>query len=257
MNSLFDQNDEPTLDQSKNYLEDLVGEGKKFKTVEDLARGKAEADLYIQTVNKRADQLRNDYLELREQLNARESEETAQAKFEELLQRYETQRNTPRLPVETPVERTPTPQLDETKLRSLIRQEYKDTQAQEKADANFNSVQKKLKDQFGANYHTVLEQKMADLGLEASDIDTLARKSPNAFFNTLGLNQQTESLMSPPRTTQRAGFNPTTNQKRTWSYYENLRKSNPKLYYDPKIANQMHDDALSLGVEFQDGDFHT
>jgi len=32
---------------SKTSLEELVGEGKKFKTVEDLAKGKLEADSFI------------------------------------------------------------------------------------------------------------------------------------------------------------------------------------------------------------------
>lgn len=257
MNSLFDQNNqEPTLDQSKNYLEELVGDGKKFKTVEELARGKAEADLYIKTVNQRADQLRNDYLQLRDQLNARENEEAAQAKFEDLLARYETARNNPQLPADLP-ERKPTQQLDETKLKSLIRDEFHQTQAEMKADANFNSVQNKLKEQFGDKYASVLQEKMHSLGLDASDVDTLARKSPTAFFNTLGLNQQApESLANPPRSSRTTGFTPTGGEKRTWSYYENMRKTKPKLYYDPKIANQMHDDAIALGEAFQDGNFH-
>lgn len=256
MNSLFDQNDNPQLDQSKNYLDELVGEGKKFKTVEDLARGKAESDLYIQTVNTRADQLRDDYLQLREQLNARDSEATAQAKFDEMLSRYETIRNNPQSPVEPP-ERKPTPQFDPSKLDSLIEEKLLKTEADRKAATNFSSVQKKLKEQLGSNYQSVLQERMNELDLTTEDINSLARKSPTAFFNTLGLNQQQqESLVSGPRSTQRSSFAPKAAEKRTWSYYENLRKANPKIYYDPKIANQMHDDAIALGPEFQDGDFH-
>lgn len=255
MTSLFDQNDDtPQLDQSKNYLAELVGEGKKFKTNEELARGKAEADLYIQTVNKRADQLRDDYLQLREQLNARDSEETAQAKFEELLARYEVNRTPPQLPVETP-ERKPTP-FDPSKLDSLIEEKLLKTEANRKAQTNFTEVQKKLKEQLGSNYQSILQDKMNELDLTTEDINALARKSPTAFFNTLQLNQQTENILGAPRSNQRSGFNPKTPERRTWSYYENLRKANPKIYYDPKIANQMHDDALALGTEFQDGDFH-
>jgi hypothetical protein len=98
---------------------------------------------------------------------------------------------------------------------------------------------------------------MNSLELSIEDINSLARKSPTAFFNTLGLNQaQADNLLSPPRSSMSTGFTPNTKEKRTWSYYQNLKKTNPKLYFDPKIANQMHDDAIALGQEFQDGDFH-
>lgn len=250
MNSLFDQNDDtPQLDQSKNYLEELVGEGKKFKTIEDLARGKAESDLYIQTVNRRSDELREDYLKLRE-------EATAQAKLQELIDRLDNSQN--RQPPQTPVENLQRePSFDPTKLPSLIREELVKSKLEDKQSTNFSEVQKKLKEQFGNNYQTVLQDKMNNLDLTLEDINSLARKSPTAFFNTLGLNQTTQqNLMSPPRSSQSSGFSPKTNEKRTWSYYENLRKADPKLYYDPKIANQMHDDAIALGNEFQDGDFH-
>lgn len=251
MPSLFDQNDDttPQLDQSKNYLEDLVGEGKKFKSNEELARGKAEADLYIETLNRRSDQLREDYLKLRE-------EATAQAKLQDLIDRLEN-RTTPQPPVEPP-ERQPTPSFDMTKLPSLIREESIKLETERKSDANFKSVQAKLKEQFGNNAQAVLQDRMNTLELSVEDINSLARKSPTAFYNTLGLNNQqpTESLLAPPRSSNNVGFQPRGETKRTWSYYENMRKSNPKIYYDSKIANQMHDDQVRLGEAFQDGDFH-
>lgn len=249
MNSLFDQNDDtPQLDQSKNYLEDLVGDGKKFKSVEDLARGKAEADLYIETLNKRSDQLREDYLKMRE-------EATAQAKLQDLIDRLEN-RTTPQLPVESP-ERQPTPSFDPSKLPSLIREESIKLENERKADTNFKQVQNKLKEQFGNNAQQVLQERMNSLDLSIEDINSLARKSPTAFYNTLGLNNtQTESLIGPPRSSNTAGFQPRGETKRTWAYYENMRKTQPRMYYDSKIANQMHDDQVRLGEAFQDGDFH-
>src|SRR5882757_706831 len=220
MSSLFDQNDDttPQLDQSKNYLDELVGDGKKFKTVEELARGKAEADLYITTLNRRSDELRADYIKLRE-------EATAQAKLQDLIDRLESNnnRNAPQLPVEPP-ERTPTPpkfEMDE----NLIENTFLKLEAKRKADANFKQVQSKLKEQLGSNYQSVLQDKMNELDLTVEDVNTLARKSPTAFFNTLGLNAiQQETLLSAPRSTQRTGFTPRVNEKRTWSYYEKMRK---------------------------------
>jgi len=78
-NLMADQPDTiDTIDPSKNYLAELVGEGKKFKTQEDLARGKAESDAYIKILEKRSDELRNDYLKLRDDYSSR-------AKLEEVV----------------------------------------------------------------------------------------------------------------------------------------------------------------------------
>jgi hypothetical protein len=38
--------------------------------------------------------------------------------------------------------------------------------------------------------------------------------------------------------------------QRTWAYYQELKKTNPKLYLDPKIAAQMDKDAIALGDAF-------
>ena len=72
----------PQIDPNKDYLAELVGEGKKFKTDKDLARGKYEADLYVKTLERQLDELRNDHLKLREDY-------TARAKLEELLGQLE------------------------------------------------------------------------------------------------------------------------------------------------------------------------
>src|SRR5574343_1896243 len=58
---------------------DLVGEDKKFKTVDDLARGKAEADRVIQARER-------ELAELREELAKRTG-------LEEVLERLKTQNN--------------------------------------------------------------------------------------------------------------------------------------------------------------------
>jgi hypothetical protein len=43
-------------------------------------------------------------------------------------------------------------------------------------------------------------------------------------------------------------------QKRTLSYYAELKKKDPKIYLDPKIALQMEKDSQALGPAFFDGD---
>jgi hypothetical protein len=44
-------------------------------------------------------------------------------------------------------------------------------------------------------------------------------------------------------------------ETRTWSYYENLRKTNKTVYADPKTQAQMFRDRMELGESFNDGTF--
>lgn len=252
--NLLDGNnqDQFTIDANKDYLQELVGDGKKFKTPQDLARGKAEADAFIETLKRQQDELRADFIRVRE-------ENVAKAKLEELIDRLQNGKQpdtSGNIPPAKDVELKP---FDPKELEGLIPREIEKYETQRKQSENFRIVQDKLTETFGTNYQTVLNQRIKELGLTADDINALARKSPNAFFNTLGINREQKSdngFQSPPRSSQRSdNFAPRT-EKRTWSYYQKIKKENPTLYYSPKITNQMHDDYQSLGTAFEDGDFH-
>lgn len=249
--SLLAEDLTPQLDDTKNYLADLVGEGKKFRTAEELARGKYESDSYIETMKRRQDELREDYLKLKADYDAR-------AKLEELLDLNNIPRNQPKsneLPLVTDKE---SPKLDPKEIESLVSKQIQEHESNRKQTDNFNIVKNKLIERYGRNYQTVLADQISELGLTEADVDALARKSPNAFFKTMGLDQpvKTENFQAPPRTQQRSdNFAPRGEKKRSWSYYQELKKSNPRLYLDPKIAVQMHKDAQEMGEAFYDGDF--
>lgn len=242
-------NDEVQLDPSKNYLEELVGEGKKFKTPEGLARGKVESDAYIITLTKRMDDLKRDYLTMRE-------DSTARASLDDLIQQIREEKLAQNNQNEQPSQQ---PSLDPNASKTLISDTLKSIRAEEKADLNYATVEKTLKEKYGNNYGTILKEQADSLGLTSEDVNALARKSPTAFFRTMGLDQPAqEQFQAPPRGSLRNdSFVPRGQTKRTWSYYQELKKSNPRLYLDPKTAVQMNADYTLLGKEFEDGDFHS
>jgi hypothetical protein len=247
--TLLDQpSDQTQLDPDKKYLEELVGEGKKFKTVEDLARGKYEADNFVETLKARSDQLREDYLKLRE-------ESSAKANLQELLDQLKAQQLASSAHT-TANEVTEKPGFDPKQIESLVASKVQEFDTTRREQDNFNLVKSKIKEKYGDNPPASLRQQIEKLGPLGSD---LAKKYPDEFLKVLGLTEQApkETYQSPPRGTVRTDtFKPTGTEKRTWSYYQKLKKENPNLYYDRKIAVQMHNDALSLGEEFQDGDFN-
>lgn len=251
MNLLEDTNQghQPQIDPNKNYLEELVGEGKKFKTVEDLARGKAESDLYIEHKNRAQDELRAAYMSLQNEYNSGQS---LKELIDQLKPNKESQNeNTHVVPEDKSA------QLDMKQIEELIRSNITATKQMEKEEANFASVQTKLKEAYGDNYANTLKQQISDLGLTADFVNDLARKHPQVLYRTLGLDgqRQNESFQAPPASKNRSDpFAPNV-AKRSWSYYEKMRKSNPSEYFNPKTQDQMFKDATTLGAAFNDGDF--
>src|SRR6267154_755812 len=246
--NLLDSNnlDLNTIDANKDYLQELVGDGKKFKTPQDLARGKAESDAFIETLKRQQDELRADFHRVRE-------ENVAKAKLEELIDRLQNGKQPDTSGDKTPAKDVELKPYDPKELETLIPQKIREYELSRKQSDNFKVVQDRLTKTFGANYQNVLNEKMKALDLTPEDINSLARKSPSAFFNTLGFEQQVQQdgYQAHPRSSQRSdNFAPRT-ENRTWSYYQKIKKENPTLYYSPKITNQMHDDYQSLGSAFE------
>lgn len=244
-----DQGDQIQIDPNKNYLDELVGEGKKFKTVEDLARGKAESDLYIEHFKKSQDELRQDYTKMREEYNTGQSlkELINQLKSDQQSQDDRTQL----------VQEDKSANFDTAKIEELIRSNILASKQQEKELENYNSVQSKLREVYGPNYVNTLQQQVTQLGLTTDFVNDLARKHPQVLLKTLGIDgqRQHDTFQAPPTSSTRSDpFSPNVN-KRTWSYYEKMRKAEPEKYFDPKTQDQMFKDATSLGDSFNDGGF--
>lgn len=245
-----DNNDHIEIDQNKNYLEELVGDGKKFKSTEELAKGKYYADQTLMMKNKQFDDLKADYLRLRE-------EHQQGATLKELIDKLQSTNlegnnthanNEVQQPVIDPK------QIED--IAASIIQKHELTKVQQN---NYNSVKDKLTQHYGSNYHAAVKQQIDDLGVSPQLFDELAKSNPKLLFRTLGLDQPkaSDNFQSPPRTERRAeSFAPTGGNKRTWSYYQKMKQENPKLYLDTKIQTQMMKDYEVLGTDFEDGDFH-
>lgn len=247
--NLLEQTDDDLqqFDDNKNYLEDLVGEGKKFKDHEELAKAKARSDAYIDTLTRRMDELRQDYAEVSAKYNAG-------TKLEDLIGKIGKTQDTSEDTLPPVKEDNTQPAIKQEQIESLVSNRIKQHEIDKKHEENFRAVQAKLKERYGNNFASVLKERVESLGLTDDLVNNLARTAPNAFFNTLGFNEQQfdNNFQAPPRSQQRTdNFAPKSN-KRTLSYYEKLRKDKPMLYYDPKIAVQMDKDSQELGKEFFD-----
>lgn len=232
-----------------NYLTELVGEQKKFKTPEELARGKWESDNYIKILERQRDEMRVD-------LNKYREDTQAAAKLETLLAKLE------KAPIPSSSDMNPsandvlnTPVVNPVDVEALVTKKYQEIETAKKQRENFNLVQSKLKEKYGANYAPILQERIDTLGLDKNYFNDLAKNYPQVVLTTLGLDQPAmkEEFQSPPRGSVRSdNFVPRGAEKRTWSHYQALKAQNPKLYFDPKTTVQMEKDALAMGQDFFD-----
>lgn len=239
------QQDQPQIDPNKNYLEELVGEGKKFKTIEDLARGKAEADLYVEHMKGRMDELRQDYTKLYETHNAGPSlKETLDQYMQELKQSQGT--NQPSGQEDKSV------QFDENKLNDMVKQHIAANRQLETEEANAKSVELKLQETYGPNYKQLVSQQISQQGISVDFFNQLARQHPSVLLRTLGVEgqQNRETFQAPVTSTQRS--DPFRKNMRTEAYYEKMRKEKPLEYRSPKIQDQMFKDVQEQGEAFFD-----
>lgn len=252
------QNDPIQIDPNKDYTEVLLGPGGKYDVakydndreaaIKALARGKFEGDLYIDHFKGRHDELRQDYLKLRE-------ENVSGPKLKEALDLYMQelrQSQTSQLPSANEDKSV----LDETKVADMVKTHLAANKQLDREEANAAKVESKLQEVYGPNYKQTVSQQISQLGMTVDFFNDMARKYPDALTRTLGIDgaNARETFQSPPTSTQRLDQPNAGN--RTWSYYEKMRKTDPVRYREPKTQDQLFKDAATLGAKFEDGDYH-
>lgn len=238
--SIFEEGAEDRLAQNEtpaSLYETLVGEGKKFKTPEDLAKAKIESDRFIE-------QLKEEPKQLREDLN-RLVEETR------LLKELATRNNgAPLAQQEQKTTDSPSPEID---LDARIRETLKRTAEESKRLDNINTVNDAMVQTYGSleKAKEVLKQKAAELGVGAEFLQDVAARSPKAFFQTVGITEVARALQtSSSSTVNMAALGNTGVKTNTYKWYQQLRKDNPSMYHSPKIQTQMMNDAMKHGESF-------
>ena len=245
-NLLNQDPDQVTIDESKDYLSELVGEGKKFADHKALAKGKAYSDAHITILERRFDELSDEYRKLKE-------DSSAGAKLQDLLDKLETTQQQLASRETNPNSNEDTkPALKLDDVESLIDSRMSQRELSRREESNYNQVKAKLTERYGTNYGAALKEyiQTEKLDLTDEDVNQMARRNPNLFIKTFGLNEQTgENFTSPPRSNVNT-FSPKPKEKRGWSYYMDLKKKDPLSWMDKKIAIQMEKDAREQGEDF-------
>lgn len=230
-----------------NPVDELVGEGKKFKTIDDLAAGKLEADRVIAAREQELADLR--------------AELAKRATTEDLVNRIQARQTPPQSerPAEEPKPAASAPSFTDEDLKARIRETTQELSREEKVQSNVKSVAAKLTEYYGdeAKANQAVTAKARELGVDVAFLQSAAADSPAAFYQLLGLGQAVSSapsvthsdlnaqLAAPARSGPKPG---------TYAYYENIRATQgAEAYFDPKVQQALMRDAFKAaeaGVDF-------
>jgi menaquinone-dependent protoporphyrinogen IX oxidase len=243
--SIFQTAQDPAA-SGQTALTDLVGEGKKFKTPDDLAKAKLESDRFIE-------KLQNEQRELREELSKRLSAEEALRRAQEAGSRVEQGATTPQTP---PPQRTQEQPAD---IMSEVEKALNRRDQQKTVQSNMDQVTSKMTSTYGSveKAAEVVQQKAQELGMSMTKLQELASENPKAFFTLLGVNDKAPEA---PKTSSWANTKNAAAMKSgaaasmvnpgTYKYYEEIRKSDPAAYFSPRVQLQMDKDAREKGDKF-------
>lgn len=215
-----------------NVLEALVGEGKTYKTAEDLAKGKLNADVHISKI-----ELENK--EMREKLAAAKT-------VEDLLEKI----NANAAPVVNNDGSTTsvatTPGMTAEQIAKLVEQQIQGRETATAKASNLAKAEAKLKALFGDKAKEVFDKEASNPVIKATMLQ-LAEVDPDKFISlfqrsssptgvdtgqngkNLNVNFQDSSTIVPG--TQR--------------FYSEMRKKEPAKYYSSNIQLEMHQAALA------------
>lgn len=252
MAELFDgqQNDQMTVDPNKNYFEELVGEGKKFATPEELARGKAESDTFINRITE-------ENKTLREELKTHNTLQSAidQLRAEKEAQSIQSQGNQHQTDDDVNQHSQGSQNQDNAltkeSVEAIVQEAISNTRSEMISEQNMSRVVNSLTEQFGPNFQTVVTGRAQELGLGENYLTNLAKEQPKAFLALMGVSESPQSVQQQAAPDSARSNPGNSKDVKNFNYYEEIRKKDPDLYNSVAMHHEM-----MAALEEQGDDFY-
>lgn len=240
MSDLFEQDATPV---EAPKFEDLVGEGKKFSSPDELARAKMEADAFIE-------KLKNETAEMRAELQSRLT-------LEELMEKIPSAQPAPsanhdqlNAPDKGQEPGSPEPVVDITEtVKSLLAEEKQ----KERREANIEKTRQGLKERFGPDYNQKLATIAEQLEVSKEFLTGMAATSPSGFLkliDSVAAPDDKRPMATPPASSTNPAAAAASGVKKNNAYYRELRRTDPKRYFSRQVQNEMHQQVMKMGAAF-------
>lgn len=237
-------NPAPAPQTTEDWLAKVVeAKGESFKDVQVLAKSKLESDNYIKNLESQLADLRKDL----------DQKDYAKELLDQLQNKAPVPTNGNPAIAQNTNGGTKTsdtkPELSEDLIKALVERTLTEKENSRTAQQNAEVVRNELIAKHGTEAKAVVERKAAELGMTYKRLEEIAAESPTAFFALIG---EPKKDWKPPvnssiNTSAASMQAPST---RDWSYYQKLRKENPKIYRTPQVQQQLMKDKMVLGDKF-------
>jgi len=224
---------------------ELVGEGKKYKTVEDLAKSRIEADSFIE-------KLKVENKALRETLDTDANPDEMLKRITELLNSG-TKSGSEATTTTTKGNQSTSESLTEEKVLELLSRKEK----QDKFKSNVDTFNSSVNKAFGDKTGEVIAARLDELGMEHDVFKDLAARNPNAALRILGLNAKEGGVSSggtgESQINTEAYFGAAgkgNGETRNFKYFQNLRRELGHAYYEPQVQKEVFEQRKKLGDAF-------
>lgn len=161
---------QPTKSSIPPELQDWVGEGKKYKSIEDVYKAFPHSQQHIENLN-------NKVAELEKELNSRKS-------AEEVLREIQENKTYQPKPTSQGVE------VNENVLSEIVRNELSLYKSQEQQEANWQTVEQAFVGAYKEKADDQFKTLAQENGMDVNDFISLARKNPKLILNAAGLNKK-------------------------------------------------------------------
>ena len=218
---------------------DLVGEGRKYKDPDELAKAYAHIEAHVRKIEAENARIRaeRDTREANPNPNPNPSAGREQEGNPD--------------PGNPPPQRE-APKPDPVDFRSQIREEVRALNETERAVANMEAAAAKLVEIYGnpLEANKALQARANELGVSVDWLRDSAGRSPKAFYASMGITEGT---------TPRSQHTPSSggghrleggSEVRNFEYFEKIRKDNPKLYFSATTQREMMAAARTMGSDF-------
>lgn len=201
----------PTTQGNGEIVSALVGDGQKYKTVDDLAKAYLHADTFIQ-------QLKEENQKYREQVAAAKSIDDV---LERLQQSQQSQQTTP---VES----------EKVDISALVEQTLAQREAKKIQEANLLEADRLMKERHGERATELFKSKASTPELQKLYME-LAARSPSDFVALFGESQPVGNVMQGASSTNSVNVQShgtaRENVEGTKEWFSKMRKENPQQFY--------------------------
>jgi hypothetical protein len=215
-------------------LNELVGEGKKYKTVEDLARSRLEADQHIGKLEVENAALRQAVL--------------TEVDPAEMLRKVQAAKGSGNA-VPNQSNQSPVAPLSEERVLELLSAREENQKRQQNKAVYDNALAKA----FGEKTAEVLANRLGELGMDKDSLEALAVKNPTAALRILGVNSGGSAgsgSLTGSVTTEAYLSEKLNGEVKNFAYFNKLRQDLKERFYEPEVQREMWQARQKLGEKF-------